>query len=259
VVDDNQTNLSILKNQLLQWKLNPVLALSPNEAFGILRDKTIDLIITDMQMPEMDGLQFVHKVKEQYDGIPVILLSSIGDESKKRHGDLFVAVLNKPVKQNQLYNQIHQHLSGSSVPLRGTEFRKPSALPSDFATRFPLKILLAEDNPVNQKLAGAVLKKLGYAGIVIAENGTKTIEKTVRENFDVVLMDIQMPEMDGLEATKIIRSSNIKQPVIIAMTANSMPEDREICLSAGMNDYISKPIKFEELMKALEKAAEMIP
>jgi CheY-like chemotaxis protein len=117
------------------------------------------------------------------------------------------------------------------------------------------RILLVEDNPVNQRLATRTLQKLGYDEIEIAENGSIAVEKTSKQFFQLILMDVQMPVIDGLTATKVIRSSNICQPVIIAMTANAMKEDREICLKASMDDYVAKPIKFEDLLTALEKAA----
>jgi signal transduction histidine kinase/ligand-binding sensor domain-containing protein/DNA-binding response OmpR family regulator len=255
IVDDNETNRAIVKTQLEQWHLNTVMASSALEALEILKNKKVDLIITDMQMPEMDGAQFSQKVKETQPTLPIILLSSIGEDNKHKYANTFAAVLNKPVKQNQLYNHIQQTLRVGSAPINIADPKRASVLALDFAKKFPLKILLAEDNPVNQKLASAVLKKLGYTDIAITINGVTTVEKVGAENFDVILMDIQMPEMDGLEATKVIRSKNIKQPVIIAMTANSMPEDRDLCLASGMNDYLSKPIKFEDLVKALEKAS----
>ncbi|HKZ38816.1 MAG TPA: response regulator, partial [Chryseolinea sp.] len=117
-------------------------------------------------------------------------------------------------------------------------------------------ILLAEDNPVNQKLAVRILNKLGYQHIEVAQNGLEALEKLSKRFYEVILMDMQMPEMDGLEATKMIRLKEERQPIIIAMTANAMQGDRDLCLQVGMNEYLTKPIKLEALMSALEKASE---
>ena len=127
-----------------------------------------------------------------------------------------------------------------------------SILGVEFAAEYPLRILVAEDNTINQKLIDRIMAKLGYR-IDIVENGLLVLDKIRKATYDLILMDIQMPEMDGLEATRVIRSQAIEQPSIIAMTANAMPEDREVCMQAGMNDYLSKPMKFEDLMEALRK------
>ncbi len=255
VVDDNATNRSILKTQLEQWKFTPTLASSGAEALQILTQQIkFDLIITDMQMPDMDGVGLTKTIKATHDSLPVILLSSIGDESKKKHPGLFSAVLNKPVKQQQFNKVLHSVLRPGSESIAAEEQKQKQVLSADFAVKYPLSILVAEDNPVNQKLTTRVLNKLGYQKIVIAQNGLEVIEKFDEQFYDVIFMDVQMPEMDGLEATRMIRLKQYHQPVIISMTANAMQGDREICLQAGMNDYISKPIKLEEVMIALEKA-----
>jgi CheY-like chemotaxis protein len=254
VVDDNATNLGILKAQLEQWKIVPTLALSGDRALEILKSEKFDMVITDMQMPDMDGVQFANLVKADNDLLPIVLLSSIGDESKSQHPGLFSGVLNKPVKQQQLKRTIHSALRpGSIIP---AEEQKPGAvLSEDFAQQYPLNILIAEDNPVNQKLAIRVLNKLGYKDLTIATNGLEAVEKFDEQFFDVILMDVQMPEMDGLEACRMIRTKHYQQPVIISMTANAMQGDRDECMKAGMDDYISKPIKLEMLVSILEKWA----
>ena len=253
VVDDNATNLAILKIQLEQWKLAPTLASSGAEALEILTREKFDLVITDMQMPDMDGVQLTQQIKAEHVPIPVILLSSIGDESKKKHPGLFSAVLNKPVKQQQFRRVLHAVFrpEGESVPLE--EQKSKQVLSADFAKLYPLRILIAEDNPTNQKLIIRVLNKLGYQQIEIARNGLEVVEKFDEQFYDVILMDVQMPEMDGLEATRLIRQKQYHQPVIISMTANAMQGDREECMKAGMDDYISKPVKFETLVGIFEK------
>jgi signal transduction histidine kinase/CheY-like chemotaxis protein/ligand-binding sensor domain-containing protein len=254
VVDDNMTNLTILKGQLEQWMLAPVLASSGKEALEILGSQHFDLVITDMQMPDMDGLHLSQQIKAGH-FIPIILLSSIGDESKRHHAGLFSAVLNKPVKQQQLSRVVQAALRPETALAGAVETPKTKkTLSSDFAGKYPLNILLAEDNVVNQKLTLRVLHKLGYRDVEIAQTGLEAIEKFNEKFYEVILMDVQMPEMDGLEATRLIRLKQYQQPVIISMTANAMQDDKEKCIQAGMNGYIAKPINIDELVDSLIKA-----
>lgn len=258
VIDDNATNLTILKTQLEQWKLTPTLAISGHQALEILAyHEEFDLVITDMQMPDMDGTQLSQRIKARHARLPIILLSSIGDESKKKYPDLFNTVLNKPVKQQQLCRAIQSALRPDvkKVPVAVEALQPKQVLSEHFAEKYPLQILIAEDNIVNQKLTIRVLNKLGYQKIDVAQNGVETIEKFTEQFYEVILMDVQMPEMDGLEATRRIRAMNGRRPIIIAMTANAMQGDREECLQAGMDDYISKPIKLELAVNILEKWA----
>ncbi len=254
VVDDNMTNLTILKGQLEQWMLAPVLASSGKEALEILGSQHFDLVITDMQMPDMDGLHLSQQIKRKYP-VPIILLSSIGDENKRKHSELFSAVLNKPVKQQQLSRVVQLALRPETAAVATTEETKgKKTLSGEFAEKYPLKILLAEDNVVNQKLTMRVLNKLGYRDVEIAQTGLEAIEKFNETFYEVILMDVQMPEMDGLEATRLIRTKQYQQPVIISMTANAMQDDKEKCLQAGMDGYIAKPINIDELVESLIKA-----
>ena len=257
VVDDNETNCNILKTQLALWKFAPTIAYSGEQAVKILsQDSTFELVITDMQMPDMDGVALALLIKKISPKLPIILLSSIGNEQRERYQHLFSHILTKPVKQKVLSNAVAHELRklGKITPV--TE--QPAAkLSEDFAKHFPMNILIAEDNPVNQMLAIRTLKKLGYEA-KLAENGLLALEETERLPYDIILMDVQMPEMDGLEATRIIRKSNNNQPVIIAMTANALAEDKEACFTAGMDDYISKPIRLDEVIKTLEKWAILL-
>ncbi len=257
VIDDNSTNRSILKNQMEQWNLVPTLASSGDEALQILSEgATFDLVVTDMQMPDMDGMQLAKAIRKQHLAVPIILLSSVGDESHKSHTELFSSVLTKPVRQATLHKHVLIQLKQQDKPFVEEQASK-KIFSIEFAKKYPLNILIAEDNPVNQKLAERVLTKLGYTPAK-ALNGKEAVDAVQQKNYDIILMDVQMPIMDGLEATQNIRRMKLRQPIIIAVTANAMQGDKEICLAAGMDDYISKPIKVEELVKVIEKWAEKI-
>ncbi|WP_462220223.1 response regulator [Ferruginibacter sp.] len=252
VVDDNLTNRCILKNQLELWKIIPTLASSGAEALEILaKGHHFDLILTDMQMPDMDGCELAQELQKMYPQIPIILLSSVGDERNKRYAGLFKSILTKPIKQEMLCKLIINELRGKSKPLAEIQAVTQKLSP-DFAKDHPLKILVAEDNLVNQKLALKILSKLGFEA-ALAENGKIAVEMANEVAYDIILMDVQMPEIDGQEATRIIRQSMEIQPIIIAMTANAMKEDKDDCLKAGMDDFLSKPVKLEELVNMLAK------
>jgi CheY-like chemotaxis protein len=208
-----------------------------------------------MEMPDIDGAGLAKSIKSMPDPVPVIILSSIGDASRKKFPGLFSAILIKPVKQNQLLKSILSQL-GDRKEMVPAEEKQNSILSADFAAKHPLDILIAEDNPVNQKLIERILLKLGYQ-TEITENGYQALQKVKAKTYDIVLMDIQMPEMDGFEATRNIRSLDIAQPYIVAMTANALAEDRDICLGQGMDNYISKPMKLEVLVAVLQEAHQI--
>jgi two-component system sensor histidine kinase/response regulator len=253
VVDDNETNRIILQMQLQNWKLQPVMAESGEEALKLLTVNDLpDLIITDAQMPSMDGLQLAQKVKQMYPNVPIILLSSMGDEANSHKKQLFDSVLTKPIKQHALGKYILESLQQESSPAEEKVITEKLA--HNFSAKYPMEILVAEDNLINQHVINQMLKKLGYQ-VAIVNNGREAVEALSTKAFDLVLMDMQMPELDGMEATKVVRETMVKQPVIIALTANTMQGDREKCLNAGMNDYIGKPIKTDELVDKLEKWA----
>ncbi|HZE84607.1 MAG TPA: response regulator, partial [Puia sp.] len=257
VVDDNKTNRTILRTLLGQWKLTPVLAESGAEALNILsKDPSFALIITDMKMPEMDGVELARSVRQRYPKIPVILLSSVSEGCRKEDAVLFSSILAKPIKHHMLCKHILDGLrhKDKSLPEEQTNKQK---LPADFSQKYPLRILVAEDNPVNQHMILYILNKLGYEPGSV-DNGRLALEAVSHTFYDIILMDMQMPEIDGLEATRIIRQQPEKQPVIIALTANAMQGDREECLEAGMDDYLSKPIQLEDLVEKIEKWALQI-
>jgi two-component system, sensor histidine kinase and response regulator len=251
VVDDNATNLAILKSQLELWKLMPIISHSAEEGLEILsKDPHIELLLTDMQMPGMDGIELAKLVKLKHPSIRVILLSSVGENYSKEN-ELFYSILNKPVRQHILNRHILEALQPKNGSL-SKENNIQQKLPGNFSEKFPLAILVAEDNQVNQKVILHILHKLGYKPVLV-EDGAKAVDEVRKRQYDIILMDMQMPKMDGIQATRLIRKNSGYQPTIIALTANTMEGDQEECLDAGMNDYISKPVKLEDLTGKLEK------
>lgn len=259
VVDDNQTNLLILKKQLERWGLRPSTVSSAAEALQVLSAKVdFALIITDMQMPEMDGVQLAKEIKHRHIDIPIILLSSIGIDTRDQHQQLFCSAINKPAKSHQLLGLIHQALTEKQVNKPDGNKLSDDILRKNFAVQYPLEILVVEDNMINLKLISIVLDKLGYT-IDTAENGKLAVDAFLQKKYDLIFMDISMPEMDGLAATAAIRSHHDRlQPKIVAMTANAMQEDREACLSAGMDDYMSKPMNINMLIAVLSEISTEI-
>jgi signal transduction histidine kinase/CheY-like chemotaxis protein len=263
LVDDNMLALSLLAGQLQQWKAIPVVAGSGKQALKELSsDDGFDLIIADAGLPNTSEL--TDSMQEQSPNTPVILMTRPGAIGKEAAG--VTAQLTKPVKQHLLRDQlVHLFFSsdGSDTtngnPNGGDKNTGAPAdrLNADFATRHPLRILVAEDNPMNQKIVMKMLTRLGYQPD-IAANGKEVLEEVSNQRYDLVFMDVQMPELDGLEATRMIRLCLEVQPVIIAMTANAMQGDRDSCLQAGMDDYISKPIDLDDLLGQLEKWSAVI-
>jgi CheY-like chemotaxis protein len=256
VVDDNATNRNIMETQLKHWKFVPLIAQSGDEALAILAaNSQVELVITDMYMPQMDGAELARKIKTTHPNLPLILLSSIDRQTKYEAG-LFNVVLTKPAKHNILLKHIIDQLKSDKT---ATADQKPpkDVLSKELATKYPLNILIAEDNPINQKVAKQILNKMGYQPD-IAANGREAIDAVAAKQYDVILMDIQMPEMDGLEATRYIRKNIAIQPIIVAMTANAMVEDKEACAQAGMDDYLSKPMKLTEIISMLEKYGKQV-
>ena len=255
IIDDNSSVRDMLRNRFEGWNMTASEAGSGKQALELLSDKPdMDLIITDLQMPEMNGITLTQSIKKAYPNTPVILLNGTGDEEYKKFPGLFSAVLNKPIRRHILKEQVISLIrQNEKVIVMGDRGNKQK-LSVDFAKQYPLSILIAEDNLMNQKMAGKILNKLGYEP-KMTNNGKEVLEEVSNKYYDVILMDVQMPEMDGLEATRMIRICLTDQPVIIAMTANTLQGDREECLRAGMDDYIAKPVNLEELVNLLEKWA----
>jgi CheY-like chemotaxis protein len=257
IVDDNTTNRRVLTLQTQAWRMLPRDTAFPAEALEwIRRGDPFDVALLDMQMPEMDGLMLAREIRRERDAqaLPLVMLSSLGQREAELERDEFAAYLTKPIKASQLYNVLVGIFAEEALATQGDEMAAKPQFDAEMGQRLPLRILLAEDNVVNQKLALRLLERMGYRADVAA-NGLEAIESLRRQLYDVVLMDVQMPEMDGLEATQVICREwpRERRPRIIAMTANVMKEDREVCLSAGMDDYVGKPIRVEELVGALGK------
>ena len=253
VVDDNATNRRVLSLQMAKWGMQSVDTEFPSDALRRLAaGETFDLAILDMHMPEMDGIELAQRIRATHSSMPLVLFSSLGRREVSGNEELFSAYLTKPVRQSQLFDTLVSLLAHREKPRHLASASTKPKIDPDMSVRHPLRILLAEDNVVNQKLALRMLQQMGYRAD-LASNGIEAIESIERQTYDVVLMDVQMPEMDGLEAARQITGkwSADARPRIVAMTANAMQGDREMCLTAGMDDYITKPIRVDQLVEAL--------
>jgi PAS domain S-box-containing protein len=283
-VDDQFTRRKWLARQMVEWGLETVTAASAANALELVhqaRAKALpfDLAIIDLNLAGMDGLALAEAIRAEESQsmaeahsvgpaapLPLVLLTPLGIQANDARLHRFAASLHKPVKPSLLYDLLLQVLAGEAQAAQGEGEYRSAESASEFDEHIgqrlpveitgPLSILLVEDNPLNQKLALLILNRLGYAAD-LATTGQQAIEILHHQSYDVVLMDVQMPEMDGLEATRRIRADfpstadGVRKPYVIAMTANAMKEDREICLQAGMDDYLSKPIQIGDLIQAL--------
>ncbi len=258
VVDDNATNRRILSELATGWGMTVRALVSGPEVLTALRaGELFDLAVLDMHMPEMDGAMLAREIRQlrEPEAMRLVLLSSIGAREGVGEPTLFDAYLTKPAKPALLLETLAAFFKNTPVPERSVTTQPFVAAVAAAATRAE-QVLLAEDNVVNQKVALLMLGRLGYRAD-LAANGYEVITAVRRQRYDVVLMDVQMPELDGLEAARRICAhwtERRDRPWIIAITANAMQGDREACLAAGMDDYISKPIKTEELAAAMERA-----
>ena len=258
VVDDNATNRRIARTYVSQWQMEAVDIAAPEAALDLLRrGEDFDVAVLDYQMPDMDGVQLAQAIHAlpRYQRLPLVLLSSVSVGRQELQGaeGHFKAIINKPIKPSFLFDALAQALI--DAPRRLSARQNLPVWESDLAKRYPLKVLLAEDNVVNQKVATLMLSRLGY-DCDVAADGREAIRALERQHYDLVFMDVQMPELDGLSATRLIceRWPAGERPRIVAMTANASPHDRQICLEAGMDDYISKPVTPPALTEAIKRA-----
>jgi CheY-like chemotaxis protein len=256
IVDDNDTNLHILQLQCDRLGMESTVAKSAEEALQLIEQGlTFDVALLDAHMPEADGSELAAKLKQSAQQVrtaPRVLLSSRGWSTAAEGEDLFTTVLSKPVKMTGLRDTLTALFTGASLPAEPESI--PPSAPEPSAE--PKRVLVAEDNPVNQRVAQLMLSKLGHK-VDIVGDGASAVRATEVSSYDVILMDVQMPQMDGLEATRRIRanSRNGRQPHIVAMTASALVEDREACAEAGMEAYLTKPVRAWELKAVLDQSS----
>ena len=267
IVDDNATVRRVLAEQAMQWGMNPRVAESAAQAFDWLRTGgQFDLAVVDSQMPGMDGLDLAIEIRKLPGAamMPLIFLTQLGTRAGTTPDSCvtFAHSLTKPVKPAQFYAAIERALFSQKKTAAPT----PPKADRSLAERFPLRILLCEDNVINQKVAARILQQIGYQ-CDLAANGAEGLEALDRRHYDLVFMDMMMPEMDGLTATRAIRErqkDGAAHPnynsriLIIAMTAHAQLSDRESCLAAGMDDYLAKPIRTADVRGAIERWAPQI-
>ncbi|MDM8528792.1 response regulator [Anaerolineales bacterium HSG24] len=273
IIEDSPTNRHLLTQQAKRWRIETHTTETGSEALNMLRQQArFDLILLDLQLPDMDTPSLITKIRQlektvqssndfTTKPVPIVLLTIPGMlneiEQLKTQLDAVVGSINKPIKPARLENTFISAITGQAITIEETE----SIFDEGMGKRWPLRILLAEDNPTNQKIALKLLARMSYRADV-AQNGLEVVETLRKEpqKYDLVFMDMQMPEMDGLEATRVIRKEWTEEPKvrIVAMTANAMAGDREMCLQAGMDDYVSKPIRLPELVRALDETPPLI-
>jgi signal transduction histidine kinase/CheY-like chemotaxis protein/HPt (histidine-containing phosphotransfer) domain-containing protein len=263
VVDDNETNRRILHEVLTHWRMKPTVVGSGQEALAalessVVRNEPFKLVLLDAQMPEMDGFMLVQRIKAQASlrSLTLMMLSSAAQHSDaQRCRDLGIgAYLTKPIKQSELLDTMLLLLSPPASLPPSASMRRSARNDNEAAPARQLQILLAEDNPVNQRVAMGILHKHGHT-VVAVDNGAEALRALGMQKFDLVLMDLQMPEMDGFAATSAIREQEKTTGAhlpIVAMTARAMKGDRECCLEAGMDGYVAKPVNPKELLSTIE-------
>jgi CheY-like chemotaxis protein len=263
VVDDNAVNRRILTELLWQWEMKPASAAGGMEALAVLRQASergdpFALVVTDCHMPEMDGFDLARRIRNSphlTDAVVMMLTSGVQMGDTQRCRELGIcAHVTKPVRRAELKSAISKALAPARKPaVDARPIGVQAAPPMEFTAGSSMRILLAEDNIVNQRVALRILEKHGHR-VTIANNGREALRAFDQHDFDAVLMDVQMPEMGGFEATAKIRKREHGAGIpIIAMTAHAMTGDRERCLDAGMDDYIAKPIRATALLEIVAK------
>ena len=259
IVDDNATGRKMLRKLTESWGMVPTEVDSGPAALDLIREgRRFDVGLLDMLMPNMDGVGLASELRRlpESSNMPLILLTSLGSKSSRTSqgessDSFFQATLTKPIKQSSLYNVLASALDGTKEEARAP---RDDTIDTALGERYPSSILVTEDNAVNRKVLLKILQRLGYEADV-AVDGYEALEATACKPYDIIFMDVQMPKMDGLEATRRIRreQSDADCPTIIGLTANALKGDREICLQAGMHDYVSKPVCISQVQDLLRR------
>ena len=268
IVDDNATNRNVLSQQAKAWEMEPVEVDSAIAAVKWLNDHVrVDAAILDMQMPEIDGVELAKMIREipRHRQLPLIMLSSLGSgiaEAAAAAGVDFAATISKPIKPSPLLEALLGIFTGQAVSLSAERVDVGAGYDDRLAVRAPMRVLVADDNAVNRKVIDYMLRRFGYYADMVV-NGVQALSAFQQEYYDLILMDVEMPELDGMRATAAIRQDCLqqqrslqRQPYIAALTANAMAGDRERCVQAGMDDYLSKPIRVDELRRVLVRAGQ---
>jgi CheY-like chemotaxis protein len=259
ILEDQAVTRKILCHHVQNWgMLAHVPALTPNLSTMLQSRNGYDVILLDLHIPDLDSLDLVRALHQQGKAASIVLMASLNDNGiRERASQLGIkSILYKPIKQHHLLDALQATLNEHRAKPAVASASTGPQYDGEMATRYPLRILLAEDNLVNQKVAVRILNRLGYDATV-AVNGLEALQAVRHEHYDIVFMDVQMPEMDGLEATRSIRqeASILHKPHIIAMTAAATQLDRDKCLEAGMDDFVAKPVRLEDIVQALERHA----
>jgi signal transduction histidine kinase/CheY-like chemotaxis protein len=256
LVDDSATHLRILGAQVQLWGLEVRACAEPRTALDLLRgSEPIDVMVTDMNVAGVEGIVLAREARQLRPGLPVVLLSSGAALDEELRSQL-AAVLTKPVRVQALHDVLARVVLGRSRPEDASRMGTSSAWEPDLATRAPLRVLVADDNEINLKVAQRMLQGFGYSSDV-AGNGLEVLDAVQRQSYDLILMDMQMPEMDGLQATRAVRKlypASASQPCIVAMSANAMHEDKAAASDAGVDAYLTKPVLVRELRAVLLEA-----
>lgn len=250
LIDDNQTNLKLLEGHCELWGMHADIALSGSDGLISMEKNDYDVVIVDLLMPEMNGIEIAKAIRKRYgEAIPIVLFSSAGQFPVEQEDDrkLFSAILDKPIKHAYFQKMLIRLLSQTAEPVFNTEKTQVAEVSPKVKTDDVISILVAEDNIINQKIVVNAFKMIGYSCDVVS-SGLEVLSSLKRQHYSLILMDVQMPEMDGLQATReIIRLYGTARPVIIAMTASAYEKDKQECLDAGMDDFLTKPFDFENL------------
>jgi CheY-like chemotaxis protein len=252
-VDDHRVNRTALQQHLQGWSLRPLVAADIAGALAVSQGQRLAAAIVDQDLENASGIDLIPRLRAGHPGLPIVMLVPAHGAPKRDDSfDSLVFRLPKPIKPYPLHDMLRRATQAGAASHGGATDLAGVAV--KLAEAIPLNVLLVEDNPVNQKVAVGYLARLGYKADAVA-NGQEALDAVLSRPFDLVLMDLQMPVMDGLESTARIRASAApdRQPLIVALTANAMPGDRERCLAAGMNDYLSKPVKLEELQTMIQR------